>query len=129
LNLLSLLDEKRILARPSLRNLAVGIGEWISADKAVLKGWPFFSQFDGGKVPSFVFQLQRGIQVSPSEFLSDSSFYLSGGTSGQSECSIAAGTPSNREALRLPISFSVEIRPKKSGTEFLFVVRALSVTS
>ena len=39
---LGLVDKHNLLERPSLRNCAIGIAEWQSDERALIKPWPFF---------------------------------------------------------------------------------------
>ena len=125
LNLLELHDEMKLSERRCLRNLGVGVGRWLSTTDAVLKPWPVYSNFDGARVPSFMFQLQRGLEVSPKNILPSSDFSMLGGALQYIECSVDAGTPKNPKHLRLPVRFEVEPQPPKAGAEFLFLVQSL----
>ena len=125
LNLLSVSDEKRLKAhRPSLHNLAVGIGEWKSKDEAVLKPFPLFSAFSGGKAPGFIYQLQKGVGVSAKSIFTDKKFLLCGGSENSTELKVAAGTPKQPSIIQLPIRCAVENSSPKAGVEFLFLVQA-----
>ena len=126
LNLLSISDEKRLKAhRQSLRNLAVGIGKWKTQDEAVLKSFPFYSAFSGGKLPAFILQLQKGLDISAKAFFNNSEFVLCGGDVNKIEISVPAGTFNCPNSVQLPILCAVENTSQKAGSEFLFIVQAL----
>ncbi len=127
-NLLELVDQKRIRSRSCLLNLAIGMGEWSSDRDATLKVWPLFSNFEGGKVPSFIFQLQRRIPVQAKNLFDDPTFHLCGGNSDTAEIAVPAGTPRNPDSFELPIRFAVEVTPRRRGTEFLFLVESRRYT-
>ncbi len=88
LNLVALSDTKGFWSRPSLNNLAVGIGEWLSQEEAIFKTWPVYSKFDAGRVPEFVLKLERGAQVPPKSIFADTGFSLCGGTSDSTESQV-----------------------------------------
>jgi hypothetical protein len=124
-NLLKLVDPKRIHSRDCLSNIAIGIGEWSSDREAILKAWPLFTNFEGGKVPGFLFQLQRRIPVAAKSLFTDPAFGLCAGDSDTTELKVPAGTPRNPTTVTLPIRFTVETVPRKFGSEFLYVVQSL----
>jgi hypothetical protein len=123
LNLLRVSDDRRLrVHRQGLRNMAIGIGEWKSEGEAVLKEHPLYSFFEGGKVPSFIFQLQRRIDISAKKIFSDMEFALCGGRKNYTECIVPAGTPKTPNSIQLPIRCSVENIRKKTGP-FLFAIQ------
>lgn len=125
LNLLELVDTKHLRSRRCMTNLAIGIGEWLSECEASFKEWPLFSNFEGGKVPSFLFQLQRDIPLAAKTVFPDPAFHLCGGSSDNMKCVVPAGTPRNPGVLKLPIRCSVEVGSRRVGSEFLFVIQSL----
>jgi hypothetical protein len=129
LNWLPISDATRIVSRACLNNLAIGIGEWLSEREAAFKGWPFYSRFDGGKVPSFIFQLQKREAVATASIFSAPSFLLCGGSENSVELTVSAGTPKNSNVLKLPIVCSVECVPRKAGSEFLFIIQSRDVAN
>jgi hypothetical protein len=117
-------DEKRLrVHRQSLRNTAIGIGEWKSGDEAILKDFPLYSFFDGGKVPSFIFQLQKRIELSTKKVFKDVDFILNGGKRNYTECMVSAGTPTTPDSIQLPIRCSVEVGARKVGSHFMFIIQ------
>ena len=128
LNLLDLVDPHRIKSRPSLTNFAVGIGAWVSGNEATLNSWPLYSNFHGGRVPGFVFQLQKRVPLAANNVFSDSKFHLCGGLSNSTECVVPAGTPRNPSTINLPVRCSVEVGSRKAGSEFLFIIQSLETS-
>jgi hypothetical protein len=124
LNLVAVSDTKRFWSRPSLNNLAVGIGEWVSEHEAVFKTWPLYSKFDPGRVPGFVSNLERGTPPALKSIFADPNFCLCGGTSHTTNSQVEAGTPMDPKSLRLEVSCSIELGSKRAGSEFLFVVQS-----
>jgi hypothetical protein len=104
--------------------LAVGIGEWKSKGEAVFKNFPLFSFFDGAKVPGFIYQLQKGIEISAKSIFRDTEFLLCGGNANTTECTATAGTPKQPNLFHLPIRCAVESTIPKAGSEFLFIIQA-----
>lgn len=126
LNLLSVSDEKRLRAyRQSLHNIAIGLGEWKSDSEAFLKDFPLYSRFDGGRVPSFIFQLQRRIEISAKALFKDVEFVLCGGKRNYTECMVSAGTPNTPNSIQLPIRCAIEDGTRKAGTKFLFTIQLM----
>jgi len=126
LKLLELVDDKRVRSRPCLANVAIGIGEWVSEVEARFKAWPLFLNFEGGKVPGFLFQLQKRIPLPAKSVVSDTQSYLCGGSSEGTDCVLPAGTPRHPTALNLPTRIMAEMVRRKPGSEFLFLVRSLA---
>lgn len=126
LALLRLKDKKDILGRPCLGNIAVGIGEWLSADEARLKDWPLFVNFERNIVPEFLIKLRQRKQFSLETVFEDSSFFLRGGEQFTCETSIRAGTLSAPDSVPMRILCSVEDCVRRKGAEFLFVVSSVT---
>ena len=126
LDLLNLLDEKRLkMQRNGLQNIAIGVGEWNGGGEAFLKSVPLYSLFDGAKVPNFIFQLQRRIDILVKSLFFDAEFVLFGGKKNSIDFVIPAGTPANPRLMLLPVRFSVESVHSKSGANFLFVLQKI----
>jgi hypothetical protein len=125
LNLLDFVDELRLKSRRSMTNFAIGMGEWLPKGEVIFKEWPFFSNFEGGKVPGFLFQLQKRIPLNVKSVFVDSTFHLCGGSSDSTECVVLGGTPRNPGILSLPIRCSVEVGPRNVGSNFLFIIQSL----
>ena len=123
--LLTMVDPKRLRSRRCLSNIAIGIGQWTSESNANLKVWPLFSNFEGGKVPGFLFKLQLRISLAANSIFADPAFHLCGGDLNTTDLEVPAGTPRNPATLKLPIRFAVETVPRKNGNEFLFLVQSL----
>src|SRR5437660_461376 len=112
-NLLGFDENSNLLSHPCLCNVAIGIGEWFSAENAKLKAWPLYCKFDGGRIPSFIFELQRKKDVLPSNIFSDNSFILTDDGSYSTECKTPTGTPQNSTAFQINIRCEVESLPRK----------------
>jgi hypothetical protein len=125
LTLLEMFDPKGLLNRPALSNTAIGIGKWVTSKKAQFMDWPLFSNFEGGKVPSFIFDLQKRVPVAAENIFANTAFYLFGGDCETSLADVDAGTPRHPKMANVRIRCSIEIVPRKAGAEFLFIVQTL----
>lgn len=121
LDLLTLLGIPRMLMRRSARNVLVCVGEWTSDHDLTLRHWPMFSQFDGGNVPKFVFDLQRRRDVSLREvFWCGVTEQVDPGTRTLNRCDLPGGTPRQPELLSVPFEWKVQSGVPKRGKKALF---------
>jgi len=104
----------------ALKNIAVGIGEWVGAGKAVLKGWPTFINFERNIVPEPILRLIQMEQLPADAEVADQSFVLCGGSNGSTEMDVPAGVPAVPKAESMKIQFSAEDTSRKPGSTFLF---------
>ena len=126
MNLLKLIDKKELLSRPSLRNIAIGIGERLGDNKVKLKEWPLFINFDRNIIPDFLIMLLKGKLRNIIDYIDDPSFIFCGGEETYLKTVVKAGTIQTPSAENMNISCFVESNSRKKGTEFLFLINAES---
>jgi hypothetical protein len=115
-------DPNGFLFSGGLRNLAIGLGVW-GKKSAYIKGWPLFANFDNGIVPSFLLEIP-GHELLPADTLfSDETFAMRGGANNTVELETDAGVKGATKAKKMKVRIEVEEGLRKSGEEFLFVVR------
>lgn len=120
LSLLTLVDPASIRYNTCLDDVAVGRGEWLSANKARLHGWPMYSNFRNGE-PTLLRKLKAGNGLDWSLIHQDPRFYLDGGTSDMVDIDPeenAGIPPSARRSLRLTVE---KVRREAKGG-FLFIL-------
>ena len=123
----SVSESADFLFSTGLRNLAVGIGVWGDSG-AQIRGWPLFWNFDNGIVPSFLRRAEGHERLPAEAVFTDSSFAMLGGPIGSLALEIDAGTRAVPDAKKMKVQIEVEERLRKSGEEFLFVVRRIAST-
>ncbi len=123
LSLLDYIDAHKLRFCSSLVNTVVGLGEWVSTSEARLLEWPLFSNFEGGKAPGFIFELQKRRQVPAASVFPNRDFYLCGGSACEANCTVPAGTPRNPSVTSVNLRCTAEEVPRKAGSEFLFTVQ------
>lgn len=121
--LLRTYDQRDLLSRDFLRNIAVGIGRWIDSSGAVLKGWPLFVNFDRNIVPNFLLKLFRQDNLPAKLAFADSSFAPCGGPHDTTRYLADAGIAGASSGHKINIECSIENVARKTGMEFLYVVR------
>lgn len=124
LSLLPLTDNNR--NRAGLFNLGVGLGEWCDGNKAVLRKWPIFLNFDRNIVPSFLLTLQKQDLLAAEAIFPDRAFGMCGGPNNSIEFETNAGTISSANSTTMRVHCSIEETSRKPGSTFLVVVRKLS---
>jgi len=120
--LLRTLDPKELLKSNGLRNIAIGMGEWLDAKNAVLRKWPLFVNFDNNVMPAFFSKIAQSDRM-PASIGFDESFAMCGGVNETVEFSTDAGTEATPNTSKLTIECSIGKHERKSGREFLYVVR------
>jgi len=124
MNLLKLTDKKELLNRPSLKNVAIGIGERLNDKEVALKEWPLFTNFGRNIMPEFLNKLRKGNLGKIAQHINDPSFCFCGGEETFIETVVKAGTMHTPSAEDMKISCSVESTSRRKGTEFLFLINA-----
>lgn len=126
LNLLWLTDKFNILKRPSLSNVAIGIGEWLNDKEANFQEWPLFTNFDRNIIPNFLINLRNSkFGMLANNLFNDSNFCFCGGNEFITEAIIRGGTTQNPNAEQMKIICSIEDQPRKKRSQFLFVIQSI----
>ena len=120
LRLLAKWDREGLILHPTLRDVAVGCGEWTSKSSARIYGWPLFVNFNKGHVPELVFRVQRDAFTEPQTLSSAPDFFLNGGKQFKVPLDLRAEEQSLY--LRGELSISVEAVERKKGARFLYVI-------
>jgi hypothetical protein len=124
LRLLQEVDSNGFLFAEGLRNLAIGLAEWVKDGRAVVRKWPLFLNFDRNMIPAFLHELARNQDRIPAgSLLGDDNFAMCGGTRDRVVLETHAGTRSVPNALSMTVEVEIERRTRNPGNEFLFAVR------
>lgn len=105
-----------------LKNLAVGIGEWITEKSAVFKSWPLFLNFDRNIVPAFLLRLAKQDHLSAEAIIPDNTFAMCGGSYNTVEFITNAGSSASPTTEKMKVRCSIEHVEKKPNSEFIFVI-------
>jgi len=125
LRLLRSNDPNGFLHRDGLKDIAIGMGEWVDGRNAALKGWPLFINFDRNVVPAFLFKLLDQDRLPAKTVFVDETFAMCGGPSNIVEFVSDAGSETVQNATKMKVECSVEQTSKRTGSEFLYVIRKL----
>lgn len=129
LRLLGAKDERDLKYRQGLRNLAVGMAEWVDDRSAVLRNWPLFFNFDRNHVPAFLLKLNLQDRLSAKAVFPDSKFAMCGGPEQSVEFVTDAGIHGVPNAERIRVECSSEVGSRKPGSRFLYVLRRLNTSN
>lgn len=122
LNLLKALDGHALLSKIPLRNIAVGLAEWSSGGKSVIRKWPLFFNFENGIVPAFLLDALQKDRLPIEAAVSDENFVMCGGANNSVKLVVDAGTKATPRQRRLNCEISAESGSRRNGAQFLFVV-------
>lgn len=125
LRLLRSNDPHGFLHRDGLKDIAIGIGEWVDGGNAALKSWPLFINFDRNIVPAFLFKLVDQDRLPGKTVFADETFAMCGGPSNVVEFVTDAGSETVQNAKKMKVECSIEQTSKKTGSDFLYVIRKL----
>jgi len=123
LRLLRSTELDRFLRGDGLRNIAIGLGEWVDGRNAVLRSWPIFANFDRNIMPAFLFRLVHQDRLPAKTVFTDEMFVMCGGPTNVIEFVTDAGVEAVPNTKKMNVECSVEQVNKRSGSEFLFVIR------
>lgn len=112
-----------LLTRPSLSDLAIGVGVWSDQRRASIKRWPVFVNFTKNIIPALLSELVKGKIRNFSSYIDDPSFLLNGGEKTESTAIVPAGTINNPYSEKMNIRIEVEPVQRRAGAEFLFLVQ------
>lgn len=122
LQLIQPTDANGFRYRHGLRNLAVGIGEWVDRETAIFKGWPLFLNFDRNIMPAFLIKLTSQDLLRADAVISDRAFAMCGGSHDAVEFLTDAGSSALPESENMKVQCSIEHVERKPKSEFLFVI-------
>lgn len=128
LRLLRPTDANGFRYRDGLKDLAIGIGSWVDGGNAVLRSWPLFINFDRNIVPAFLHKLTHQDRTPAKTVFSDEGFAMCGGSLNTIEFVTDAGSSAVPNAKKMKVECTVEHTNKKTGSEFLYVLRKQTVT-
>lgn len=120
--LISPTDDAGFRYRTGLKNIAIGIGEWLDGRNAVFKCWPLFLNFDRNIVPEFLHKLLRQDRLPANVAIPDAAFSMCGGVNNAVEFVANAGSTANPASERMGLVCSIEHVERKQGSEFLYVI-------
>ena len=123
LSLLPLTDDNR--NHEGLRNIGIGIGEWCSENRAVLRSWPLFLNFERHVIPSFLLTLRKQDRLPAETIFLDQAFGMCGGANNYIELETKAKTIDSDNLKTMHVQCSIEKTKRKIGSSFLFAVRKL----
>lgn len=125
LRLLRSTDPNGFLHRDGLKNIAIGIGEWVDGRNAVLRSWPVFINFDRNIVPAFLLKLIHQDRLPATTVFAHEAFAMCGGRNNNVEFITDAGVETVPNAMKMKVECSMEPGNKKTGSDFLYVIRKL----
>ena len=115
-----------LISRPSLRDVAVGVGVWSEQGSASIREWPLFVNFQRGIVPAFLYDLVKGKIRTFTKHIDSSEFILNGGSSISITTHVKAGTEINPASEDMKILVEVEPVQRRPGAEFLFLIKKVN---
>lgn len=116
-------DEKELLQKDALRNIAVGIGQWNNCKEPFFHSWPLFHNFDRSILPTFLHKLIVLKELAVSKLVHDESLVVFGGSNVSVNLSVRSGA--SNIVIRPNMSLEVSFEPRKpvAGSSFLYVFR------
>jgi hypothetical protein len=122
LNLIPQADPLRLTQTRALKNVAIGVAEWIDKKVASLKKWPLFINFDRNIVPTFLLNLRAQERLSASSIVQDPAFGMCGGWQDSTIFECPAGVPDAPDAHSMHVRLSMEWVERAAGNTFFFAV-------
>jgi hypothetical protein len=123
INRLNLIPEADSLRHSQgLRNVAIGVAEWIDKKVASFRKWPLFKNFDRNIVPSFLLELKEKERISAPSVVQDPAFGMCGGWEDATTFECRAGVPDAIDVHGMNIQLSMEWVDRAAGNAFFFVV-------
>ena len=123
LRLLRPTDANGFRYRDGLKDLAIGIGSWLDGGNAVLRSWPLFINFDRNIVPAFLHKLVHQDRMPAKAIFADEMFVMCGGAQNTVEFVTDAGSSAVPNAKKMKVQCTVEYTNKRTGSDFLYVLR------
>jgi len=123
LRLIPITDQHRFRLMPALKNIGIGIAQWVDKKTAVFRNWPLFINFDRNIVPTFLLNLAQQDRIHASVITTDARFAMCGGWNAETQLETTAGVADAPSAHRIRIEIAVEPGSREAGEQFFFVVR------
>ena len=121
LNLLAEFDRRGFRFKPRMRNLVVGLGEWLPKRQIRLLDWPKpFRNLDGGWVPQMLIGRGHVSHETFSAAFPSPEFCLNGGDSLSTEELVWVGTEANPKSEQLRLRLEVERAWNGKSGKFLY---------
>jgi hypothetical protein len=114
------------IEQPANRNVGIGIGEWQSASKAILRKKPTFVHFDQNILPEVFLRLRKEDRLPASSVFADKNFALCGGNALVTTFDCKSGVDEADSKLPMSVEVTVESGSRKPGATFFFCVRRVN---
>ena len=115
-------DNYRFRQSDALKNLGVGIAEWLDGKVAILRKWPLFLNFERNIFPDFLMALSRQ-DISAVTVVADKNFGMCGGWTDKIEIETGAGVSGAPSAHKISVQISMEWVERAPGQQFFFIVK------
>jgi hypothetical protein len=116
-------DPNGFLNRSGLKDIAIGLAEWVDGKIAVLRSWPLFVNFDRNIMPAFFIKISNQDRLPAKAAFPDEIFAMCGGPNNVVEFVTDVRTEAAPTLEKMKVECSVGQTDKRKGAEFLFVVR------
>lgn len=116
-------DASGMRYRNGIRNMGVGMGEWLPDGTAVLRRWPKFVNFDRNIVPSALGTLTSDADIPAATVLDEPTFAFCGGPRNTIEFVSKCGTAADPETEEMRVHLSVETTSRRGSSTFLYAVK------
>jgi hypothetical protein len=115
-------EESSLRHHPRLDNIVIGAGEWLGKDRVELLPMPFKGH--RGLIPEFASQLRARRKIAVAEYFPSPDFYLNGGSDPASSAEVWIGTAGSPQSERAKIKLAVDMVPRHSGEQFLWIAHS-----
>jgi hypothetical protein len=112
--------------QPVNRNVGIGIGEWESENRAILRKWPTFVNFDQNILPEVFLRLRKEDRVPATSVFPDNNFALCGGSAVLAKYVCNSGLDVADSKFPMSVEVTVESGSRRPGVSFLFCVRRIN---
>jgi hypothetical protein len=112
--------------QPANRNVGIGIGEWESENRAILRKQPTFVNFDQNILPEVFLRLRKEDRLPATSAFPDQNFVLCGGSAAVANYVCSSGLDAADSKLPMSVEVTVESGSRKPGASFLFCVRRVN---
>lgn len=123
---LSSTDGNNFRDLPALRNVGIGIAEWIHDGSAIFRSWPLYINFENNIAPALFRKLSRQDRLSAHVLFPKENFAARGGPEYFTDFLSDAGLSDNSTSDKLQVQCAMSRSARKSGSAFLYVVHGPS---